>query len=154
MIAKSNLSQQEIDGIINSCQVCHIAMVDGDGLPYVLPFNFYYTGDELLIHGSPTGRKNTIWQTSPSVCVAFSNDYVLRAQSPNVACSYSMKYRSVLLHGKIHPIDDIDEKQLMLSKVMKKYTGRDDFQFVLPALKNVAVYRIVPTRVEGKTYGY
>jgi hypothetical protein len=146
--------QQEIEQVINKTDVCHVGMVDLNGMPYVLPFNFGYQDGVLYLHSGPEGKKIDIWKNNPNVCIAFSSDYLLRHQHDNVACSYSMKYKSVLMYGKIENIDDLEEKKRILNIIMKKYTGRDDFDYSLPALKNVRVFRIVPDRIEGKAYGY
>lgn len=154
MKANKDLTRQQIDDIINRCSVCHIAMVDSNGLPYVLPFNFSFINGYIYIHGASNGKKNEIWNTNPNVCVSFSADYQMYAQSPNVACSYSMKYRSVLINGTIECINEIEEKRSILKTIMGKYAQKSDLDFSLPALKNVAVYKITPTSIEGKTYGY
>lgn len=154
MKANSNISPDIVEDVINRCPVCHIAMVDLEGLPYVLPFNFCYNNGIMYIHGSSAGKKTQIWELNPNVCVAFSTDYQMYAQSPNIACSHSMRYKSVLLHGKIAQIEDIEEKRTVLNLVMKKYTQRENFTYGLASLKNVAVYKITPNKIEGKTYGY
>ncbi len=146
--------QSEIDKIINSTEVCHVGMVDLDGKPYVIGFNFGYQNGILYLHSGPEGKKIEIWKKNPYVCVAFSNDFLLRHQNEEVACSYSMKYKSVLLYGRVEEIIYLDEKKEVLNVIMKKYTGRDNFEYSLPALKNVRVFRIKPDKIEAKVYGY
>jgi nitroimidazol reductase NimA-like FMN-containing flavoprotein (pyridoxamine 5'-phosphate oxidase superfamily) len=146
--------QSEIEQVIGSTEVCHVSMVDLDGKPYVLPFNFGFHDGSLYLHSGPEGKKIEIWKQNPNVCVAFSSDYLLRYQHKEVACSYSMKYRSVLIYGKVEEICDMDEKKHYMNIIMKKYTGRDNFDYSLPALKNVKVFRVKPEKIEGKAYGY
>ena len=78
----------------------------------------------------------------------------MRIQNEAVACSYSMRYRSVLIHGKVSPIDDLEDKKKVLNIVMMKYTGKNDFSYSLPAITKVKVFEIFIDRVEGRTYGY
>ncbi len=154
MKARTINQNSEIEQVIASCDVCHVGMVDLNGKPYVLPFNFGYLGGILYIHSGPDGKKIDIWSKNPNVCIAFSSDYLLRCQHQDVACSYSMKYRSVLLYGKIEEIFDLDEKQHIMNIIMKKYTNRNNFEYSPPAIRNVKVFRVKPEMVEGKAYGY
>lgn len=154
MKSRSGISQSEIDQIINGCIVCHIAMIDSNGLPYVLPFNFAYKEGRLYIHCAPEGKKIETWKLNPKVCVAFSTDYQMRIQNEKMACSYSMKYRSVLIHGEVLDIPDFDDKIRILNIVMEKYSGKNDFTYSIPSVENVKVFEIKVNRVEGRVYGY
>lgn len=154
MKSRSDLTKSDIDSIINGSEVCHVSMIDNDGLPYVLPFNFGYREGKLYIHSGADGKKIEIWKQNPTVCVAFSNGYQMRIQNESVACSYSMRYRSVLIHGKIQQIDEVDEKKRVLNIIMAKYTGKEDFEYSIPAISNVKVFEIVYEKTEGRSYGY
>ena len=154
MKSRSVSSQAEIDQIINGSIVCHVAMIDRDGLPYVLPFNFAYKDGRLYIHSAPEGKKIEAWKHNPKVCVAFSTDYEMRIQNEKMACSYSMKYRSILVHGEIVDIPDFDDKIHVLNIVMEKYAGKSDFTYSKPSVENVKVIEIKINRVDGRVYGY
>lgn len=65
-----------------------------------------------------------------------------------------MKYRSVLLHGRIEMIEDYEEKVRALNIIMKKYTGRDDYKYNPPAVNNVQTFRLVVEKAEGRSFGY
>ena len=154
MKSRSDLTKADIESIINGTEVCHVSMIDNDGKPYVLPFNFGYRDGKLYIHSGPEGKKIDIWKNNPNVCVAFSNGYQMRIQNESVACSYSMRYRSALIHGKIIQIDDIEDKKKVLNIVMAKYSGKEDFTYSLPAITNVKVFEIIIDKMEGRVYGY
>ncbi len=154
MKSRSDISRQEIDQIINGSVVCHISMVDNDGLPYVIPFNFGYKDGRLYIHCAPEGKKIEIWKRNPKVCIAFSTDYEMRIQSEKVACSYSMRYRSVLVHGELISVSEYERKIEVLNIVMEKYSGKSDFSYNRPAVENVKVFEIRIDTIEGRVYGY
>jgi len=154
MKSRSNISQREVDQIIEGTVACHVSMIDSEGNPYVLPFNFGYKDGRLFIHCAPEGKKIEAWKHNPKVCIAFSKDYEMRIQNEKVACSYSMKYRSVLVHGEVLAINDYDEKINILNIVMQKYSGKSDFVYNKPAVENVKVFEIKIDRVEGRVYGY
>ena len=146
--------QSALDEIIAKSQHCSMAMVDKNNEPYVLPMNFGYADGVVYLHSAPEGKKVEILRNNNRVCLAFSTDHVLRHQNEDVACSYSMKYRSVLVYGKVEFIDDPAEKRRVLNILMKQYTGRDDFHYHDPAINNVLVYKVVAEKMEGRAYGY
>lgn len=146
--------RNEIDDIIRKCQVCNVAMVDDENKPYVLPFNFGFDGEYLYLHSDPKGKKVDILLQRPDVCISFSADHELYHRDDHVACSYSMKYRSVLLYGKVAFIEDEENKVRILNIIMKHYTGRDDFKYSAPAVRNVRVYKVHIDRLDGKVFGW
>jgi nitroimidazol reductase NimA-like FMN-containing flavoprotein (pyridoxamine 5'-phosphate oxidase superfamily) len=154
MKPRVNFPQKEIDQVIKGCEACIVGMVDMDGKPYVLPFNFGYKDGKLYIHSGPEGKKIDIWKKNPSVCISFSTDYKMNIRHEGVACSYSMKYRSVLIHGNVVPILDLDVKEKVLNVIMEKYSGKSDFAYNMPALVNVSVFEIAINQVESRAYGY
>jgi len=142
----------EIKQIIDKCDSCFLAMVDQEGMPYVLPFNFGYEDDTIFLHSDTKGKKIDILKNNPNVCLAFSTDHKLFFRHETVACSYGMDYRSVLAYGKVVFIDDYDEKVKVLNIIMRKYTDKE-FNFNAPAVNNVAVYKVEVSKIEGKVSG-
>jgi uncharacterized protein len=144
---------KEIVEIISKCLVCHVAMVDPEGLPYVVPMNFGFEEGVIYLHSSQKGKKIDSLRNNPRVCIEFSTDYVLRAQSEEVACSYSMKYRSVLVYGEVEFIEDYDEKAEAMNRVMKHYTSRE-FQYNPPSVHEVCCYKVKVHKFDGRVFGY
>jgi nitroimidazol reductase NimA-like FMN-containing flavoprotein (pyridoxamine 5'-phosphate oxidase superfamily) len=143
-----------IVSIINKCDVCYMGMVDQEYKPYVLPFNFGFDGEKtLFLHSAQTGKKIDILANNPNVCLAFSTDHELRYQSEEVACSWGMKYRSVLAYGKVEFIEEYDKKVEVLNFIMQKYAGKD-YTYNEPAVKGVKTFKVVVERFEGRAYGY
>ncbi|MCP4551673.1 MAG: pyridoxamine 5'-phosphate oxidase family protein [Bacteroidetes bacterium] len=143
----------ELEEIINKCDLCHVAMIDPNNMPYILPFNFGYAIGEIYLHSAQEGKKIDILKNNNNVCVAFSTDYDLRYQNEDVACSYSWKYRSVLAYGKVEFITDLDKKVDALNTIMKNYSDRK-FSYNDPAVKGVNCYKVVIERLDGRAYGY
>jgi len=153
MKKKLHANPETIKEVIDKCDACFIGMVDENNMPYVLPFNFGYDGKCLFFHSAPTGRKMDILKQKPHVCVAFSADHQLAKQSDNVACSYSMKFRSVLAFGKVEFIDDYEQKIDALNHIMEKYTGKK-FPYNAPAVNNVEVFKLNIDNIMVKESGY
>lgn len=145
--------KQECIGIISRCQWCHVAMIGTDDKPYVIPMNFGFRDDVIYIHGAGKGKKVDILRNNPAVCINFSTDHLLRYQSEEVACSWSMKYRSVLCYGDAEFIEDPDEKTAALNIIMSQYT-RCEFTYNPPSIREVNVMRIKVERFEGRIFGY
>lgn len=153
MRAKIITLQREIDEIIGKCQVCYVGMADENGMPYVVPFNFGYKDGVIYLHSSRKGMKMDILKKNPGVCVVFSADHQLHFQSEQVACSYSMHYRSVQAFGEVEFVEDENQKAEILNIIMSNYTDRE-FRYNPPSLREVCTYKVNVKRFSGKVFGY
>jgi len=143
----------EIERIIAKCSYCSLAMVDAANKPYVINMNFGYRDKTVYFHCAPTGKKIDILKNNPHVSVGFSCDHELRFQNSDVACSYSMKYRSVLGSGEVEFVTDTREKVDALDCIMRQYT-ESDYRYSDPAIENVCVFKVKLDTIEGRAYGY
>ncbi len=139
--------------VTDKCDVCYLGMIDQDNKPYVLPFNFGFEDGIVYLHSAPVGKKIDVLRNNPEVCVTFSTDHQLFNRHEHVACSYGMRYKSVLITGRVEFIEDCDEKVSALNIIMRKYAGKD-FSYNEPAVKNVAIYKVIPEKTETKFSGY
>ncbi len=153
MANRMTTDPNDIRKIIDKCDACFIGMIDKEGKPYVLPFNFGYEAGIIYFHSDKSGQKMEVLENNPNVCVAFSTDHKLFHRHEPVACSYGMRYRSVLAYGKVEFIEEYGEKERILNIFMKKYAGRE-FSFNEPAVKNVAIFRLVPDKIHARESGY
>lgn len=152
MKVKKITKQIEQEEIVKSCLYCNLAMVDLEGKPYVLPFNFGYDNSTIYLHSDQKGKKIDILEKNPYVCLSFTNDIELFARDEHVACSYGMKYKSVVVYGKVEFIDDYDAKVEAMNIIMKQYTSKQ-FKYNAPAIKNVKIYKVIINEMTGKAYG-
>lgn len=143
----------ELEEIIRKCQYCSLSMVDEEGKPYVLHMNFGYRDDTVYFHSARTGKKIDILEKNQEVCIAFSTDHDLRYVNEEVGCSWGMRYRSVLVYGKVEFIEDFAEKEEALRIIMSQYSDFA-FQFNKPAVIDVKVYKVRAERMDGRAYGY
>ena len=116
--------------------------------------NFGYVDGIFYFHGAPFGKKIDALKINPNICVSFYSDAELNVRHEDVACSYSMKFKSVLAHGEIEFVDDNEEKARILNIVMKNYCGRDNFTYSKPSLDNVSVFYLVPKSITAFKRGY
>ena len=152
---RSNLivNTDEMYRVIDKCEACYVSMVDQENMPYVVPLNFGLKDGVIYLHSSQNGKKTDILRQNKNVCIAFTTDHKLRFQHEEVACSYGMQYRSVLVFGHVEFIEEAEAKIEAMNIVMKKYTGRE-FTYNSPAIREVCVYRVVITDMTGKKLGY
>jgi len=115
---------REINALLYAAPVCRIAMTSG-GHPYMVPVNFAVDGGHLYFHSAKSGKKINILRDNTSVCfeVDMPGDLV-RCEK---ACSWGMKYKSVIGFGQAYFIEEAGEKRKALDILMKKYSGRDSF---------------------------
>jgi nitroimidazol reductase NimA-like FMN-containing flavoprotein (pyridoxamine 5'-phosphate oxidase superfamily) len=146
-------NRQEIDELINSIKVCHVGFSDND-TPYVLPFNFGYDNEFVYLHSAKTGRKIQVLKNNNKVCISMQTDSVLNIRDESVACSYSMKFRSVIIDGKVEIIDDINEKCRIMNIIMNHYTGKEDFNYNFPAINNVEIMKVIIENISARKRGY
>jgi hypothetical protein len=146
--------ERNLIDIVKKSTTCYVSMVDEYGFPYVLPFNFGFKDNFIFLHSGNEGRKIDILRKKPNVCIAFSNSEELAFQSEDVACSYFMKFRSVLAYGKVKFVEDKEEKIDGLNIIMKHYTGRDVFTYNDPSVNNVLVFKVEIEEMTGKIMGY
>ena len=133
----------EIRAILESCQVCRLAMQDEVGL-YIVPMNFGFAleGDgrlTLYFHSAPEGRKIAALTAAPQV--AFELDGGHQLVEGEVPCAYSFNYRSITGTGAAAFCRTAEEKIAGLRAIMVHQTGRD-FPFTEAMVQNVAVFRV------------
>jgi uncharacterized protein len=141
---------EEIDAILRDAPVCRIAMAAGDH-PYIVPVNFAVSGGHLYFHSATAGKKIDMLRKNSAVC--FEVDIPGDLVSGETACSWGIKYKSVIGFGQAYFIEGTDEKKKALNILMKKYAGRDFFSFADDALDKVCVIGVRIENISGKRAG-
>jgi nitroimidazol reductase NimA-like FMN-containing flavoprotein (pyridoxamine 5'-phosphate oxidase superfamily) len=134
--------KKEIEKVILSTDICFVGMVDMDGNPYVLPMNFGYNDGVLYLHSSREGKKVSILENNPKVCITFCSGHELVWQHPDVACSYSMKSKSVVAFGEVVFEEDYERKIEILNIFMRHYSDKV-FTFNPPSVRNVKIWKVI-----------
>ncbi len=144
--------QNAIEEIIRKAKVCTLSMCDGDS-PYAVPMNFGYNNGIIYLHSAHKGEKMDILKANNNVCISFYVGEKMHIRHEKVACSYSMKFRSVLAFGKLSFVTGHGEKEKGMNEVMKQYTGRS-FTYNAPAIKGVSVMKVRVDKFTGFNRGY
>jgi uncharacterized protein len=104
-----------VDAILYEALICHVAFVDPDGHPMVIPTLHARDGDRLLLHTSTGSRLARQAGTGPvpvSIAVTIIDGLVL-ARS---AFHHSMNYRSVVVVGTASPVATDAAKRAALDR--------------------------------------
>lgn len=139
-----------IEAILREAMVCRIAMAAGDH-PYIVPVNFAVSGHHLYFHCAKAGKKIDMLRDNPSIC--FEVDIPGDLVCGDAACSWGMKYKSVIGFGRAYFIEGIGEKKKALDILMKKYSGRGSSDYADDALDKVLVIDVRIETMSGKQSG-
>lgn len=149
---KDIVYQSDMENIISHCKVCRVAMIDNEE-PYLLAFCFGYRNKTIYLHCAKEGKKIDVLKKNNRVCVLFDTDHDIFARHEEVACSWRLRYRSVLAYGNAEIVEDYDEKTEGLDCIMRSFSDRE-FNYSPPSVKNVAVIKIKIERMTGRSFEY
>ena len=86
-----------------------LAMADKEGRPYVVPLNYGFKDNFMIVHGAKEGKKIDVMKENNMVAfnVTIDAEIVRNEEDPS---EFSMKYRSVSGLGTAKFIEDIEEE--------------------------------------------
>jgi hypothetical protein len=135
-------------------QIAHIATCS-DGQPFVTPTTYYFdeSGHRLIFHSNISGRIRTHIDRQPQVCAEVSE--LGKFLPSNVALEFSLQYRSVVIYGRAHVVQDKQEQREVMHKLIAKYfnkmqLGKDYRPVSDKELNRTSVYEIKIESWNGK----
>ena len=149
-------SKEKIKEFLNQEHVGHIASVDKNGYPQIIPMNFVYLDDAIYMHSHTKGEKlENIRQNQK---VGFEVDRELEFlpsyfEDPKDASLADTLYISVVIKGIGQIIDDRSEKTRALNGLIKKYQPEGGYEPIKPdmqVLDEVAIIKVTPESIRGK----
>ena len=142
--------RKAIEDILERATVCRLGLCHR-GVPYVVPLSFGYEDDRLYFHSAPEGRKIEIIKENHNVC--FEVDVDQQIIESDTACSWTVRYRSVIGFGKAQLLEDLAEKRKALDVILAHYSDKAH-EYSEGALEKVAVIRVNIETMTGKQSGY
>lgn len=140
----------EIDDIIRSTKVMHLALADNN-IPFVVPVFYVYDGTALYFHSAQAGTKIDIMKRNNNVCFEITVDHgFIESDQP---CDFEAKHRTVIGQGKVIFIEDEAEKIKALNGIVALFTDKT-FEFPTANLNRTVVVRIDIESIKGKKHGY
>lgn len=117
---RQQLSQQECDEILNKATAGTLALLGDGDYPYSLPISFVYHDGKIFFHSALKGHKiDAIRSCSKASFSVIDKDDVKGKE-------YTTYFRSVICFGKIHIIDNDDEKMTAVRMLGNRYNPDDD----------------------------
>ncbi len=149
---KSNqLTTDQIIALLTEVQVGHLATLNANGCPYVIPVHFVYSEKAIYIHGLSKGQKVENIQRNSSVCfeVVRQRNFLL-ADEP---CDVNTEYKSVIIHGKASLLNEKEKKIEALDAIVRKYVPNlAGKEFPSNMLAATGVIKIEVNECTGKFY--
>jgi hypothetical protein len=140
----------EIDTILTSSKVMHLALSDGD-VPFLVPLFYAYDGASIYFHSASAGTKIEILKRNPKVCFEVSMDHgVIESDQ---ACDFEARHRTVIGFGKASFIEEEAEKVLVLDRIVGRFTSKR-FEYPKSNLHHTSVIRIEIESIKGKKHGF
>lgn len=135
-----------LEQILWQGKVCQLAIPDIPA-PYIVPLNYGYHGGVFYFHSAGEGHKVELLQHNP--LVGFSVVIDLGVVVADQACNWGARFRSVMGHGRVEFIEDLEQKRTALKLIMAQY-GDGDFDFPDKAIEETTVFRLVIVAMTGK----
>lgn len=144
------VDRTEIDAIIHSDKVMHLALAD-DNMPFLIPVFYGYDGKALYVHSASAGSKIDILKRNNRVCFEITTEHgVVTAEA---ACDFEAKHRTVIGFGRAHFVREDADKTRALDLIVSRFTDRR-FDYPAAKLAITTVIRIEIDSIKGKAYGF
>ena len=141
--------RSEIIGILEKADVLRIAMIDYK-YPYIIPMNFATSINEEA-HSTAEGRKIELLRTNNRVSFETDIFYNISEKDPEVPCTWSSIYESVVGIGRMKIITEDSAKIEGLTAIVNKYGKGKTFQAFQPAsVSKVVILELDVESVSGK----
>jgi uncharacterized protein len=122
---RASYDREAISAILDEGLICHVAYVDTEGSPRIVPTIHTRIEDTLYLHGSAANRTALALRDGAEVAVAVTIvDGLVLARS---AAKHSMNFRSVVLFGTAREVTDPDERLAVARAIVEHVVpGRAD----------------------------
>jgi nitroimidazol reductase NimA-like FMN-containing flavoprotein (pyridoxamine 5'-phosphate oxidase superfamily) len=143
--------RSEIDALLGRSTVCRVGFAV-DNEPYVVPLSHGYdaAAEALLLHTAEAGKKIECIEANPRVCFEVEGLVEVK-EGDERACSWGVRYESVIGFGTIVEITDPAEKARACLILTEQQAGRSmEWTTNEKALAGTRVWRLDVESVTGK----
>jgi nitroimidazol reductase NimA-like FMN-containing flavoprotein (pyridoxamine 5'-phosphate oxidase superfamily) len=149
--SKKEIRDKEIIiDLLNTAHVGRLGTVTGNGYPMVKPLNFVYAAGNIYFHTAKEGEKIDDIRRNNRVCFEVDQPIAL-VKSTGSPCRAEYLYRSVIIRGRAHIVEEPGEQLDALKKLMGKYQPEGGYgEFSAEKLKITGIVRIAIEEMTGK----
>jgi len=147
------LSEERLNDLLSRVQTGSLATLNADGTPYNTPVHYVYINEGIYAHGLPKGQKiDNIIRNSKVGFTAYDMQELL-LDAKGKPCDTNTRYESAIATGSASLVQDLEEKKMVLQKIVEKYTPHlTDIPLPENMIRGTAVIRISITELTGKYY--
>lgn len=137
--------------LLNTCHVGRLGTIGKDGYPMVKPLNFAYHDGKIYFHTAKEGEKIDDIRRDDRVCFEVDLPIAYVKGTESDPCKAEYLYRSVIIKGRAHIVEDRDELVFGLKCLMRKYQPEGGYgDFIEEKLSITGVVRIDIEEMTGK----
>jgi len=116
--------RREVDALLGRAKVCRVGFA-ANGEPYVVPLSYGYDPEEnaLFFHTAKEGKKIDCIEANPRVCFEVEGAVEVKGGDER-ACSWGVRYESVIGFGAIVEVADPAEKAQACLLLTEQQAGR------------------------------
>lgn len=151
---KQLMDREKTMALLQRAQIGHLATVDQDGAPYVVPLQFVAFEDVIYLHGAAEGEKFENMMRDGRMCLEVCQDFGLcYDENSAYACAVNAKYESAVVRGRARFVEDPAEKEKALRCLIRKYVPEfSEKQFQQKSLERTAVIAMESLCITGKEF--
>ncbi len=112
---KQQLPEEECTAILETAYRGFLSVIGDGGYPYTVPINFFYKEGKLYFHCAREGHKLDALQACDKACFTVIDEPQKEPED------WWYHVRSVICFGRIHIVDDEEERHSLLRQLGKKY---------------------------------
>ncbi len=117
---RQQLSREECERILDRCTSGVLALAGDGGYPYAVPLSYVYAGGAIIFHSAVEGHKvDAIRRDGRCSFCVIEKDEIRPAE-------FTTYFRSVIAFGRIHILENADEKLQALRLLGRRYSPGDE----------------------------
>ncbi len=144
---RQQLSREECERILGRCTSGVLALSGDGGYPYAVPLSYVYADGTIIFHSAVAGHKvDAIRRDGRCSFCVIDQDEVKPAE-------FTTYFRSVIAFGRIHILEDADEKVQALRLLGRRYSPGDELGLqheIDKSLDHVLLLRLDIEYLSGK----
>ena len=144
---RQQLSKEECESILGRCTSGVLALTGDGGYPYAVPLSYVYADGAIIFHSAVEGHKiDAVKQDSRCSFCVIDQDEIKPAE-------FTTHFRSVIAFGRIHILENADDKVQALRLLGRRYSPNDEHGLqheIDKSLDHVLLLRLDIEHLSGK----